>query len=186
MKCEFIKSKGTWRDVANSARTTINMEKGENEPTSHWKRKMLLSEHSPIRQITIKAKWYDMKYWVSVHFTRHWLGITHWVRTQRSDRSNMDRDRLEQAALIEHEFEANAQAIINISRRRLCNQASRETREAWIAFLNEIKEDQPELVDACVPDCVYRGHCYEYKSCNYHKSEAYKVWLEKYRKGIND
>jgi len=178
--------KGTWREAADSANTTVHMEAGEKEPSSKWKRRMLLCEHSPIRQIFIKCKWYDLKSWVSVHFVRHKIGIEHWVRTQRSDRTSAERDDLPQDSLIEHEFEANAQAFINISRKRLCNQASEETREAWRLVLEAIKEKEPELYAVCVPDCVYRGWCYEFRSCGYHKTDEYAKRLAEYRKGINE
>jgi hypothetical protein len=147
---------------------------------------MLLCEHSPIRQLIVKWKWYDIKYWVSVHLVRHWLGIIHWVRTQRTDRTGIDRDEIPQGALVEHEAEANAQAIINISRRRRCLLASPETRDAWNEFLSSIKYKEPELYSACVPDCIYRGYCYEFKSCGYHNSNDYKNWLKEYRSGINE
>ena len=186
MKVKILKIKGTWREVADSANTTIHLEAGEKEPSSKWKRRMLLCEHSPIRQYTIKCKWYDIKYWVSVHFVRHKIGIEHWVRTQRSDRTKIDRDDLPQDNLIEHEFEANAQAFINISRKRLCNLASQETREAWKLVLEQIKEVEPEIYSACVPDCIYRGWCYEFKSCGFHKTEEYRQKLSEYRNGINE
>ncbi len=185
MKVEFLGSKGTWREVANSANTTINKEAGVKEPSAQWKRRMLLCEHSPIRQILVKCKWSELKYWISVHFVRHKFGIEHWVRTQRTDRTNVDRDELPQGNNVEHEFEANAQAIISISRKRLCNQASKETREAWIAVLESIKENQPELYSVCVPDCIYRGWCYEFKSCGYHKTQEFQNRLSEYRKDIN-
>lgn len=35
----------------------------------------------------IKWKWFDLKYWVSTHFVRHWLRIEHYLRTQRTDRT---------------------------------------------------------------------------------------------------
>jgi len=183
---KLIRVKGTWREVANSANTTIHFEAGEKEPSSKWKRRMLLCEHSPIRQYTVKFKWYDIKSWVSVHFVRHKIGIEHWVRTQRSDRTNVDRDDLPQDNLIEHEFEANVQALISISRKRLCFLASKETREAWNLVLETIKEAEPEIYDACVPDCVYRGWCYEYKSCGFHKTDDYQKKLAAYRSGINE
>lgn len=185
MKVKFLGIRGNWKDVINSARTTIHFEARDKEPSSDWKRRMLLAEHSPIRQLTIKWKWYDLKYWVSNHFVRHWLGIVHYVRTQRTDRTGTDRDKLSQSALVEHEAVANAQAMINISRKRLCNQASHETREAWQELLYSIRDQEPELYKACVPDCIYRGHCYEYKSCGYHKTKIYKEHLKAYREGIN-
>ena len=186
MEAKILGIKGTWREVADSANTTIHLEAGEKEPSSNWRRRMLLCEHSPIRQHVIKCKWYDIKSWVSVHFVRHKVGIEHWVRTQRTDRTHIDRNDLQQNALIEHEFEANAQAFINISRKRLCRQASDDTREAWQMVLDGIKEIEPELYNACVPDCVYRGHCYEFKSCGFHKTEAFKENLAEYRKDINE
>ena len=186
MKVIFLGIRGSWRDVADSARTTINKEAGEKEPSSSWKRRMLLCEHSPIRQLFIKCKWYELKSWVSVHFVRHKFGIEHWVRTQRSDRTGTNRDDLPQGNFVEHEFMATTQAMINISRKRLCNQASKETRDAWQEVLNSIKDDEPELYSACVPDCIYRGWCYEFKSCGYHKTEDFKESLKKYRNDINE
>lgn len=185
MKVKYLGTKGTWREVADSANTTIRKESGTREPSSRWKTRMLLCEHSPIRQLFIRCKWYDLKYWVSVHFVRHKIGIEHWVRSQREDRTGICRDELPQANTVEHEFLANAQAMINISRKRLCKQASKETREAWQAVLESIKEDQPELYRACVPDCIYRGWCYEFYSCGYHKTKEYQERLKEYRKGIN-
>jgi len=185
MKVKFLGTRGSWKDVVNSARTTINMEHGEKEPSSSWKRRMLLAEHSPIRQLTIKWKWFDLKYWVSTHFVRHWLGIVHYVRTQRTDRTGIERDDLGQGSLVEHEAVANAQAIINISRKRLCNCASVETRQAWEEVLLSIRDKEPELYSACVPDCIYRGHCYEHKSCGYYRTHEYQKELKAYRDGIN-
>jgi hypothetical protein len=185
MNCKLLKIKGTWRDIADSANTTINKEAGNKEPSSIWKRRMLLAEHSPIRQLIIKSKWYHLKYWVSVHLVRHWLGIIHWVRTQRTDRTGVERDNIPQGALVEHEIEANAQAIINISRKRMCKCASEETRQAWTLFLDTFRETEPELYSVCVPDCIYRGYCYEFKSCKYYNSTHYKMWLEEYRRNIN-
>ena len=176
---------GTWRDVADSARTTINKEEGIKEPSSDWKRKILLAEHSPIRKLHISWKWYDLLSWVSVHFVRHKIGIEHFVRTQRTDRTGIDRNDILQGALVEHECEADAQALINISRKRLCFQASKETREAWLSVLESIKDKEPELYRCCVPECVYRGFCPEMKSCKYYESNDYKEYLKEYRGGIN-
>jgi hypothetical protein len=185
MWTKFLGQKGTWREVANSANTTINKEAGDKEPSSNWKRRMLLCEHSPIRQLIFKWKWYDLKRWVSDHYVRHKFGIEHWVKTDRSDRTGINRDELSQSSLTTHECEANAQAIINISKRRLCQQASPETREAWQNFLENIKDICPELYQVCVPDCIYRGWCYEFKSCGYHLTTEFQDQLSDYRKNIN-
>lgn len=185
MKAQYLKTVGSWRDVADAANETIGRDAGMSEPSSNWKRRMLLAEHSPIRSIQVVGRWEGIKYWVSVHLTRHWLGIVHWVQSQRTDRTGIDRDCMTQDAPVNHRFQANAQALINISRKRMCNLASDETREAWIEMVAEISLHQPEIASACVPDCVYRGHCYEYRSCGFHRTEKYRKWLETYRDGIN-
>lgn len=186
MKVQIKDIKGTWREVADSARTTINMNEGVKEPSSRWKKNILLAEHSPIRKIHISWKWYDLLSWVSVHFVRHKIGIEHWVRSQRTDRTGVNRNDLKQSELLEHECEADAQAMINISRKRLCSQASKETTEAWRTVLNNIKDKQPELYSVCVPECIYRGFCPEIKSCGYYKTSEYKRRLDYYRSGVND
>lgn len=155
-------------------------------PDKNWKRRLIISEHSPIRRIKFYWRWKDLKSWISVHFVRHHIGIDHWVSTQRTDRTGINRDNLPQGTLVNHGCEANAQAIIYISRKRLCNCASIETRKAWIAVKEEIKKVEPELASCMVKECIYRGFCPEMFSCGYYKTEEYKKELAKYRKGINE
>jgi len=186
MKINFLKIKGDWQEVKDAAMTTIGKDAGH-IPSSEWKRRMLLCEHSPIRKLIVKWKWSNLLWWVQTHFTRHHVGVEWHVSTSRTDRTGIDRtEEGSQSNLISVEGEANAQAIINISRKRLCMAASKETREAWLAFLAKLKRYEPELVSISVPDCIYRGHCYEYMSCGYFKTPEYKLELEKYRKGINN
>ena len=181
MKLKFLKVKGTWREVADAARTTIRLEEGTKEPSSKWKKRILLAEHSPIRKLCFNWKWMDLPYWVSVHFVRHKFGIEHFVSTQRTDRTGEDRSVKQQDAPVVHECFANAQAVMFISRRRLCGQASAETRAAWRAVVDAIAEKEPEVAACCVPECVYRGFCPEFKSCGYAQSPAFPEALAAYR-----
>lgn len=181
MKIDYLELLGSWRNVADAARTTTGMDRGDGEPSAKWKKQMLLSEHSPIRQLIFKWRWSDLKSWVSVHFVRHKIGIEHYVRSQRTDRTGVDRDQLPQSALVMHECIANAQSIINISKDRLCKKASPETRDAWLALLNEINAKVPELADVCVPKCVYRGFCPEFNSCNWCKIYDFQDIVNSYR-----
>lgn len=186
MNVKILDIKGTWREVADAARTTISLPPGDKEISSEYKRRMLLCEHSPIRKLAVNWIWEGLKSWISVHFVRHKYGIEHWVSTQRDDRTQIDRNASRQDTPVIHEAMASAQAIINISRKRLCMQAHRETRYAWIDFLDRLYIHEPELVDSCVCDCVYRGHCFEYKSCGWHKTDAFKREVNRYRRGINE
>ena len=87
MKTKIIKIKGDWQEVVNDCRATVGKEPVGKEPSHEWKQKILISEHSPIRDISIKWFWKQMKHWVSVHWVRHkWECF---VRTQRSDRTGI-------------------------------------------------------------------------------------------------
>ena len=87
-----------------------------------------------------------------------------------------------QGELNEMDMTANAQEIMAISRVRLCNCASKETKEAWTAMLQELKKIDPVLVSKCVPTCVYRGFCPELKCCGYANTHQFQEAVEKYRK----
>ena len=186
LKTEIKGIRGTWKDIYRACLNTIG-KTTDREPTSEWKRRILISEHSPIRKLNVQAKWTNLYYWVSVHICRHKLGIEHFVSTQRTDRTKEDRNKKPQDSLVDHEIDLNPQAIINISRKRLCNCASPETREAWQEFLNELKVYEPELVSVCVPECVYRGFCPEFYTCGYTNNafEKFRKELDEYRGNVN-
>lgn len=172
----------SWQSVKESARNTVGLDGEGQYPSPKWRKRILLAEHSPIRLIRATWRWKGLKYWVSVHMTRHKHGIEHWVSTQRSDRTGIPRDALPQDAPVSHMCEANAQALINISRKRLCNQAARETREAWQEVKDAVEGIDPVLASVMVPECVYRGFCPELKPCGYAETEAYRKAVEEYRR----
>lgn len=188
MKIDILKTNDAWQDVKNAALSTIGLTKGK-APDHIWKQKIVFCEHSPIRLFRVIWRWVDLKYWVSVHLVRHWLGIEHFVSTQREDRVNdgVPRDDKKQGAFVKHKCEANVQALINISRKRLCHQASPETREAWQLLKDKISESEPEIAHCMVKECVYRnGLCPEFNSCGYNKSDAFKQELAQYVEPIKE
>lgn len=68
----------------------------------------------------------------------------------------------------------NAEAIINMSKKRLCAKASSETREIWDKVVEEVRKCDPDLANHCVKPCVYCGFCREAKPCGYMKTDAYE------------
>ena len=156
MKVELTNIKGTWNEVLNRARTTVNKKELDKEPSDEFKRKILRAEHSPIRGLIFCFKITELKSWVATHFARHHEGIEKWIRTQRTDRTGINRDELPQGNEVEMEYEANAQALINISRKRLCNQASLETREVMKAIKEEVSKRDKFVAEVMVRECVYR------------------------------
>lgn len=181
MKVELKNVKGTWEEVANRARTTVSKGELGKEPSDNFKKRILMAEHSPIRGLIYCFKISNVKSWVATHFVRHHVGVEKWVSTQRTDRMGVNRDELPQGEEVTMELEANAQALINMSRKRLCSQASSETREVMQAIKKEVSERDEFLARVMVKECVYRGFCPEMKSCNYDKTETFKKELEDYR-----
>lgn len=179
----------SWKRVLNAARRTIGKEQLNKEPSDSWKAKMLLAEHSPIRLLEYDWSWGEIRQWVTAHLVRHHEGCEKFVHTQRGDRRKIledygveTRDELPQGTLNDMDMTANAQALINISRKRLCNCASKETREAWTQVKEAIAEVDPVLASKMVPECLYRGFCPEFMNpCGYSKTEKYQKDLKKYR-----
>lgn len=157
-----------WKAAKNECRNTVNKDATDNEPSREFIHNLLVSEHSPIRLITIRWRWEGIKSWISVHFARHWLGWDKWVSTQRTDRTGVDRDNSPQDTPVNMDVNANAQALINVARYRLCYQAAPETRKYMESVKNVLAAvDQRELSDIMVPNCVYRCGCPEFKPCGY-------------------
>lgn len=162
---EILKVKGDWIEVVDDCRATVGKEELGHEPSTSFKRKILISEHSPIRDIAIKWRWKDMAHWITVHWVRHkWEKF---VRTQRTDRTGVPRDKLPQDEPQTFTGEANTQALIDTMRKRLCYQASPETREYAEDLKREIHGVEPEIADVLVPNCIYRCGCPEMAGCGY-------------------
>lgn len=160
-----------WKKIKSACMTTISKEAGDKEPSHEWKRRLLLCEHSPIRRGTISWKYDEIPYCISTHFVRHHEGVEKWVGTERADRTEIkDRSERSQMDTVPMEMEANIQALINISKKRLCTSADPLTRAYWIATLEAIREYDEDIYWACVPECVRDGGCPEYKPCGYYES----------------
>ena len=185
MEVKLTKVKGDWEEVANRARTTVGKEELGKEPSDKFKRRILMAEHSPIRGLVYCFKITNLKSWVATHLVRHHVGVEKWVRTQRTDRTGVNRDDLPQGALVEMELEANAQALINMARKRLCNQASLETRQVMQEMKNEVEKVDSNMAKGMVKECIYRGFCPEMQGCGYDKTFAFEVELQEYRNIIN-
>lgn len=175
-----------WNRALKAARKTAGKDTDPNkQPSKNWEANMLLAEHSPIRLVEYEWNWNKIRQWVTTHLVRHHEGCEKFVRTQRQDRNDevIDRDALPQGSLNGMMMTANAQALINISRKRLCKGcASPETRHAWELVRDEIKKQDPVLAEKMVPECLYRGFCPEWRNCcGYVNTDAYKKALETYR-----
>lgn len=139
-------------------------------PTDEWKHRLLLSEHSPIRTLNFCIKMI-VPYYVSVHFCRHFIGVTHFVQSQRNDRQdNYDRTKSPQDSMVSHIMYINAQELMFMARRRLCTQADPFTRKVMEEICNQVTEICPEFEGTLEPMCSYRGgRCTEFNCCGLNK-----------------
>lgn len=175
--------------IADLARTTVKVEHGESDRTINpeFIHRMYLSEHSPIRSKNFLISIKNIPSWIATHLTRHHIGYTPYVSTQREDRVKGidDRDSQPQGALVNMDILLNSQAFISVSRKRLCSQAHHRTREVWSRIISALHEVDKGLAECCVADCIYRGYCYEMNTCGYHKTKGFKMELEQYRRLVS-
>lgn len=158
-----------WKKIKSACMTTISKQAGDKEPSTEWKRKLLICRHSPIRRGVISWKWEEIPYAISTHFVRHHEGCEKFIGTSREDRTKVDRTTRSQMDYVPMEMDANIQALINISEKRLCNCADPTTIKYWKAVIEAIKEYDEDIAWACVPQCVRCGGCVEpFSNCNFY------------------
>ena len=185
MKIEITKVT-SWTDVLNAARFTQRLPLKSGEPSVKWKKKIIKSEHSPLRCLMFNIDLYNIPRYVSDHLVRH-VHAQPFVSTGRSDvlKENPPREEQKMTDLYNTRLFLNAQEIINISKVRLCNKAEKTTREVWRTVVEELRKTEPELANACVPSCVYRGFCPEIKSCGLTNSELFDLKAANYINNLN-
>ena len=176
----------SWTDVLNAARFTQRKNPRSGEPSVTWKKKIIKAEHSPLRCLMFNIDFYDIPRYVSDHLVRH-VHAQPFVSTGRSDvlKENPPREEQRMTDLYNMRLFLNAQEIINISKVRLCNKAEFKTRSIWNQVIEELRKIEPELANACVPNCFYRGFCPEFKSCGVADSEIFNLALIDHINSLN-
>lgn len=174
MKVEIIKCPDEMEWMLVKKCTLVTVGKETNKPaTESFKRSMLRARHSPIRELKFVFYLTDIPYWVSVHLCRH-IHAQPYVRTQRNDRqSDYDRTNAPQKAPVDMMWSVNGEELITIANKRLCNLASKETRELVKMICDKVIEVCPEFEKELVPMCVRNGGvCYEMFHCGERKNNG--------------
>ncbi len=153
-----------WLEVKRRALVTVG-KRAVTEPSREWKHNILEARHSPIRRLLFSF-YIECPYWVSVHLCRH-IHAQPYVRSQRNDRqSDYDRNLAPQSEMVSMIWDMSAEELMVIANKRLCKQASEETRQVVQAMCNEVLKVAPEFEGLLVPMCVYHnGKCHEMFSC---------------------
>lgn len=166
MKVELIKYPTTedWMLCKQCALVTVG-KNAVTEPDINWKHEILEARHSPIRVLNFTFK-LEIPYWVSVHLCRH-IHSQPFVRSQRNDRqTEYDRNSAPQDATVTMLWYMNAEELMVVANKRLCKQASEETRQVVQAMCDEVIKVCPEFKGLLVPMCVYHnGKCHEMYPC---------------------
>lgn len=176
MKTIFNFIADDWRRVKNHCRTTDNKDFTEADASEVFKKKLLISEHSPIRLLEFDWSWKSIAYWVSTEWSRH--KFEKFISTQRDDRliDNTPRGKKPQEAPVNFDGYANMQNLIDAWRKRLCFMATPEARGLAEDFKTSLRNTHPIESDVLVPNCIYRMGCPEFKTCGY--MAAFKKWAD--------
>lgn len=141
--------------------------------------------HSPIRTQLFWVELREIPLFVASQLVRQHVGVQFFQKSHRPDRNPdaKDEGRMTPTDLA---FIINAEALINMAHKRLCGKASRETREVVKAICELVEEQDPDLYQHLVPQCVYRGGiCPESKCCGYIASEKGQSRLKFYKALFN-
>lgn len=155
-----------WAFAKQCALVTIGKEM-KTAPDMEWKHSILRARHSPIRTLQFAFYLEGVPYWVSTHLARH-VHAQPFIRSQRNDRQDeYDRNAARQDAPVDMIWYMNAEELMTIAEKRLCNLAADETREV-VYLMCELVEDQcPEFDDLFGPPCQ-EGGCKEMHPCKYY------------------
>ena len=125
-------------------------------------KKMYASEHSPCRTQMFVVEMIGIPTYASVHYTRHHIGVEHFVKSNRDKDEVITRD-----TPVNHMMLINAQALMNMARKRLCHKADYTVQCIMTAICDEISEIDKALCSCLMPDCEYKKRCTEFKPCGY-------------------
>jgi hypothetical protein len=139
--------------------------KGHGKQSKMTLAKMYDCEHSPMRTQLFWVEMRGVLSFVSVHFVRHKIGVEHFVESNREDRGGSGS--VDRQTPVNHGMLVNAQALINMARKRLCCKAHKETRETMGEIKEAVRQVDPDLAEFMVPECKYRRGCHEPKSCGW-------------------
>lgn len=133
-------------------------------PSQMTLEKIYRCEHSPARTQQFWIELLGIETFVSVHLVRHKHGVEHFVESNRDDRGGTGKE--DRYTPVNHGLYVNAQALINMSLKRLCYASHSRTVSIWMRLKKAMRKVDPALSEAMVPVCVYRnGICPEMREC---------------------
>lgn len=184
-----------WQKVRQRARDTVGKPPINSLVSETFKRDILLSRHTPIRELRFDIEFVGIPTSVAQAFSRHrvasvsgdfWLSDSgnpsdseHYVRTQRPDRTGEPRKGAD--APVNYSLTVTAAGLMDMSERRMCHGASKAATLIWNRVVEEIYILEPILWSMLVPSCVRYGFCIENQcECVFLKTAKAREMREKF------
>jgi hypothetical protein len=138
----------------------------KNGPSEKLVHDCLNARHSPIRVLNFAFLIEDIPSNTSVHLCRHVHAVP-FVSSLRNDRQDrMDGDKAPRDTPVDMILYCNAEELMTIANKRLCNKAAPLTRRVVQMMCLEALDKMPELAGLLVPMCQYYGGvCHEIDGC---------------------
>lgn len=138
----------------------------KNGPSEDLLHDCLNARHTPIRVLNFAFLIEDIPSNISTHLARHVHALPA-IGTLRNDRQEkIDGDEAPRNTPVPMIFYCNAEELMTVSNKRLCNMASAKTRHVVKLMCLEALDKMPELKGLLVPMCEYHGGvCHELKPC---------------------
>lgn len=135
--------------------------------------------HSPMRTQIFYVSLYGIPSYVARHLVRH-VTIVPFVTSSRIDRREKSEKLLatpihtyddlldiERNIPIDMDFICNAEALLNMSYKRLCYKASIDTVSVMCAIRTAVQLVDYDLAFRMVPNCIEHRNCKELKTCGF-------------------
>ena len=155
-----------WMEVKRRALITVG-KRPVRPPDETWEVAILTAAHSPIRYLRFSFDLLGIPSYAATHLARH-VHAQPYIRTQRTDRTGVDRHELPQDEPVDMIYDVNAEELLTIARKRLCNQADPTTRAVVREMCCQVEEQCPEFRGLLQPLCEWLGRCPEMKPCGKH------------------
>lgn len=156
-----------WQEVKRRALITM-YGKGLGEvkqPPEGWKHRILRARHSPIRYLMYSYMMEGIPSNTATHLCRH-VHAQPYVSSLRNDRQNyMNGDEAPRNTPVNLIYDCNAEELLTIANKRLCNLASEKTREVVKIMCLLALDKTPELEGLLIPQCRWLHGCPEMFSC---------------------
>lgn len=135
-------------------------------PTDEWLERILAARHSPIRRLWFSFYIEGIPSYMATHLARH-VHAQPYIQSQRNDRqSDYDRRKAPQDAPVNMIYDVNAEELITIANKRLCNQADPDTQAVVKEMCKLASAAFPPIKSQLVPMCARNGGvCYEMSPC---------------------